>query len=79
VFTLEHLWSASPVAADSGASYRLECHGRYAHERGYVERTSREAGQEPTIREAELRLEAGIPVAGPVWAGKATGSFSCHY
>lgn len=64
VFTLEH---AASVDLERG--YRLECHGRYAHERGYVERSLRSAGLEPQMREAELRLEAGIPVRGlVVWA-----------
>jgi predicted TPR repeat methyltransferase len=70
VFTLEHAASAAPAPADSGAGYRLESHGRYTHERGYVERALGEAGLEPDIREAELRLEGGIPVAGLVVRAK---------
>lgn len=65
VFTLEHA-AYAPTAAPFSHGYRLECHGRYAHERDYVERTLAAVGLEATTREAELRFEAGIPVAGLV-------------
>ena len=60
VFTLEHL------ADDSVLDYRLEWHGRYSHSRGYIEGLLAGAGLTPTTVEAELRMEAGKPVAGLV-------------
>jgi predicted TPR repeat methyltransferase len=59
VFTVEHA-----LGADAG--YRLERHGRYSHARPYVERLLALAGLDPAFAEAELRLEAGVPVAGLV-------------
>jgi predicted TPR repeat methyltransferase len=59
VFTVEH-------ALGAGAGYRLERHGRYSHTRPYVERLLARAGLDPTIEEAELRMESGAPVAGLV-------------
>ena len=61
VFTVEHA-----LGADAGAGYRLERHGRYSHTRPYVERLLARAGLDPTIAEAELRMESGAPVAGLV-------------
>lgn len=61
VFTVEHA-----LGADAGAGYRLERHGRYSHTRLYVERLLARAGLDPTIAEAELRMESGAPVAGLV-------------
>ena len=60
VFTLEHDVRAEVV------DYRLELHGRYGHARTYVERLLAESGLEPTIGHADLRMEAGVPVAGLV-------------
>jgi predicted TPR repeat methyltransferase len=60
VFTLEHL------ADHSGAEYRLEWHGRYSHSRQYVAALLAGHGLLSTIEEAELRMEAGKPVAGLV-------------
>ncbi len=70
VFTLEH------AAGDTAhAAYRLERHGRYSHGQTYVERLLTEAGLRPTIAQAELRMEAGVPVAGlVVRATKAAAS-----
>ena len=46
------------------AGYRLQAHGRYCHEREYVERALSAAGFRASIVRAELRMEAGAPVAG---------------
>jgi predicted TPR repeat methyltransferase len=61
VFTLEH-------AVDTGAElpYCLQTHGRYSHRRDYVEALLVRLGLDPMIAEAELRMEAGTPVAGLV-------------
>ena len=61
VFTLEH-------AADVGPDVEshLQYHGRYSHARTYVERALAEAGFDAEITDAELRMEAGTPVAGLV-------------
>jgi predicted TPR repeat methyltransferase len=61
IFTLEHAANAG-----TAADYRLELHGRYAHSRGYVERLLAGVGLIPEITPAELRMEAGTPVAGLV-------------
>jgi predicted TPR repeat methyltransferase len=61
VFTLEHA-----VDADSAVESRLQYHGRYSHARAYVEGTLAAAGFESIFTEAELRMEAGAPVAGLV-------------
>jgi predicted TPR repeat methyltransferase len=61
VFTVE---DAADRVAPPG--YRLEHHGRYSHTPGYLERTLTRAGLEPYIAHAELRMEAGSPVAGLV-------------
>jgi predicted TPR repeat methyltransferase len=60
VCTLEHL------ADRSGADYRLEWHGRYSHSRQYIAALLVGRGLSSTIEEAELRMEAGKPVAGLV-------------
>ena len=65
VFTLEHA-----VGAGVDVRSRLQYHGRYNHTPGYVERLLREAGLTPAIAEAELRMEAGVPVAGLVVQAK---------
>jgi predicted TPR repeat methyltransferase len=61
VFTVEEL-----VGGESDAGYLLSLHGRYAHARQYVERVLAEANLRSEIEVAELRLEAGDPVAGLV-------------
>ena len=61
VFTVEELPDA---AGDTG--YSISPNGRYRHSPGYVERTLAGAGLNPEIAPAELRLEAGEPVAGLV-------------
>ncbi len=60
VFTLEH------AAGPADAGYRLEWHGRYSHGRAYVERLLVRCGLGPEIVHADLRMEAGKPVAGLV-------------
>jgi predicted TPR repeat methyltransferase len=47
-------------------SHVLQRHGRYAHGQAYVRRVLTEAGLAPHIERGELRLEAGLPVAGLV-------------
>jgi len=61
VFTLEH---AAGDSADAG--FRLELHGRYSHNRAYVERLLTTSGLQSKIIQAELRMEAGAPVNGLV-------------
>jgi predicted TPR repeat methyltransferase len=60
IFTLEHATGAS------APDYHLQTHGRYTHARPYVERLLVSHGFEPEIGEAELRMEAGVPVPGLV-------------
>ena len=59
IFTLEESQGAAPPAG-----YRLQAHGRYCHARDYVERTLSAAGFRVSVIGAELRMEAGTPVAG---------------
>ena len=61
VFTLEKMSGPAPAAG-----YRLELHGRYSHDRAYVEQLLTRTGMRPVIEHADLRLEAGIPVPGLV-------------
>lgn len=62
------LFAFSVEALDDGISsdgYRLQSHGRYAHERSYVERTANKAGLIPaSIHEGVLRKELKEPVHG---------------
>jgi predicted TPR repeat methyltransferase len=60
VFTLEHA-----VGRDN-IGYRLELHGRYSHSLEYVKRVLAESGLIVETEFAELRNEAGVPVAGLV-------------
>jgi predicted TPR repeat methyltransferase len=64
IFTLEHA-----VEAVADLNWRLELHGRYSHARAYVERVLTDAGLQPWITPAELRMESGAPVAGLVIRG----------
>jgi predicted TPR repeat methyltransferase len=68
VFTVEDLCGAS-----HDAGYRLSPNGRYRHAAAYVERVLADAGLESEIAPAELRLEAGEPVAGLVVRATAAG------
>jgi predicted TPR repeat methyltransferase len=61
IFTVEEL-----VDAGLDAGYCIRPHGRYNHEREYVARVLAEVGLSAEIAPAELRLEAGEPVAGLV-------------
>jgi predicted TPR repeat methyltransferase len=61
LFTVEHA-----VDAASTPTYAIQPHGRYAHGIDYVKRLLAAAGLEPVIERAELRKEAGLPVAGLV-------------
>jgi predicted TPR repeat methyltransferase len=61
VFTLEHA-----VRGEADVDYRLELHGRYSHSRAYTEHVLALSGLHPAIADAELRMEAGAPVAGLV-------------
>jgi len=60
VFTVEE-------QAEDG--YSLSVNGRYRHARGYLEQVLADAGLQPEVVSAELRLEAGDPVAGLVVRG----------
>lgn len=61
VFTLEHA-----VGASVNVDYRLELHGRYSHARAYVEQLLTFSGLQSEVIQAELRMEAGVPVPGLV-------------
>jgi predicted TPR repeat methyltransferase len=70
VFTLEEA-----VENSAGVDYRLELHGRYSHEQGYVERLLTFSGLQSKIIQADLRTEAGAPVPGLVIrAGKSVSA-----
>jgi predicted TPR repeat methyltransferase len=60
VCTLERLDPGGAI------DHRLEMHGRYSHAEPYVARVLTGAGLRAEIAHAELRLEAGTPVAGLV-------------
>jgi predicted TPR repeat methyltransferase len=64
IFTVEEL---ADDPRDGG--YRISTSGRYLHAREYVERVLADVGLPPDIAPAELRLEAGEPVAGLVVCG----------
>jgi predicted TPR repeat methyltransferase len=62
IFTVEEM-----LGDESGAAgYSISPHGRYCHSRQYLERVLGDANLQPEIVPAELRLEAGEPVAGLV-------------
>jgi len=62
IFTVEEAVEGQP---ENG--YRINPHGRYSHTRAYVESALVEAGFTlPAIEGADLRMEAGNPVAGLV-------------
>jgi predicted TPR repeat methyltransferase len=68
VFTVEE-----ELDAELAQSYRIRPHGRYTHGVGYVDGLLRSVGLEPRIGRADLRLEAGLPVAGLVVCGLKPG------
>jgi predicted TPR repeat methyltransferase len=74
IFTVEESIDAGP---ESG--YSISPHGRYSHTRQYIERVLADANLASEIVAAELRLEAGAPVAGlVVRATKPTGAGRNH-
>jgi predicted TPR repeat methyltransferase len=64
IFTLEERPTDAEAIALAG--YSISHHGRYTHTRDYVEQMTSEAGLRAEIVRAELRMEAGAPVAGLV-------------
>jgi len=62
VFTLER----ATEGLHEGLDYHLEVHGRYSHGEAYVRRLLALSGLQPEIAHADLRMEAGLPVAGLV-------------
>jgi predicted TPR repeat methyltransferase len=64
IFTVEEL-----NGPGGGAGYSISPTGRYRHMREYLERVLAQAGLQAQIVPAELRLEAGEPVAGLVVRG----------
>jgi predicted TPR repeat methyltransferase len=69
VFTVEAL-----SGPESTTGCWLSPNGRYRHAPGYVERVLADAGLRPEVVPAELRLEAGEPVAGLVVRATAATS-----
>ncbi len=59
IFTVEAAAGEGPPAG-----FELRYNGRYVHARGYLEATLGRAGFRTDIVQAELRMEAGLPVAG---------------
>lgn len=68
VFTVEE-----EADAELAQTYRIRPHGRYTHGLAYVERLLVSVGLTPRIGRADLRLEAGLPVAGLVVCGIKPG------
>src|SRR5512133_3539109 len=64
IFTVEEL-----AGGGEEDGYSLGTSGRYRHARGYVQGVLTAAGLRPEVAAAELRLEAGEPVAGLVVQG----------
>ncbi len=58
VFTLER------SVGEGNPDYQLQVHGRYNHSQAYVEQLLESLGLHSTVMHAELRMEAGLPVAG---------------
>lgn len=66
IFTTEHAGAGS-----TAAGFELQAHGRYRHERDYVDRALESAGfDEVRIAEAALRLNHGEPVPGLIVAAR---------
>ena len=59
IFTVEEL-----TGDGSDAGYSIGLHGRYRHSREYIERVLAEVNLRVEVVPADLRLEAGDPVAG---------------
>jgi predicted TPR repeat methyltransferase len=64
IFTVEEL-----TGPESDAGYSISPNGRYRHSREYLERVLASASLQSEVVPAELRLEAGDPVAGLVVRG----------
>jgi predicted TPR repeat methyltransferase len=64
IFTVEEL-----VGAEDDAGYFLGTSGRYRHAREYIQAVMTQTTLRPEIVSADLRLEAGEPVAGLVVQG----------
>ena len=71
IFTLERA-----VGCGVDVDYRLEPHGRYSHTQTYVEHLLNRFGLELKIVQAELRMEAGVPVPGLVIRATKSDQFS---
>jgi predicted TPR repeat methyltransferase len=69
IFTVEEL-----VGAGHDDGYSIGTSGRYRHAREYVQGALKAASLRPEIASAELRLEAGEPVAGFVVQGTKPAS-----
>jgi predicted TPR repeat methyltransferase len=69
IFTVEEL-----VGAGHDDGYSIGTSGRYRHAREYVQGVLKAASLRPEIAPAELRLEAGEPVAGLVVSGTKPAS-----
>jgi predicted TPR repeat methyltransferase len=73
------LFTVEEQAAADSSEYSISPHGRYTHSREYVDRVLAGAGLRPEIVRAELRMEAGAPVAGlVVRAVKLASSGDAH-
>ncbi len=66
VFTLER------SVEESNPDYQLQLHGRYNHGQAYVEQLLESLGLRSIVMHAELRMEAGLPVAGLVIGASAS-------
>jgi predicted TPR repeat methyltransferase len=72
IFTLEEATATNGAGGADGAAeaataaqgFVLRAHGRYCHTQSYVETALTRAGLSPSVVHAELRMEAGSPVAG---------------
>jgi predicted TPR repeat methyltransferase len=69
IFTVEEL-----VGAGHDDGYSIGASGRYRHAREHVQGVLKAASLRPEIASAELRLEAGEPVAGLVVQGTKPAS-----
>lgn len=68
VFTLEEA-----TDDEAASTYVIRPHGRYGHAREYVEEAMAHAGLRAEIIPAELRMEAGVAVAGLVVRASKAG------
>lgn len=68
------LFTVEEQPESDSSEYSISPHGRYTHSREYVDRVLAGAGLRPEIVRAELRMEAGAPVAGLVVRAVKPGS-----